>query len=79
MERRDTTIYTYDRDNRMTALIYDGDVQKVSYITDALGQMSRVDDPYETSTLVTATKTVAVLTSEHCVPPTHWGQLSSVW
>ena len=52
LERRHTTIYTYDRDNRMTALIYDGDVQKVSYITGALGQLIRVNDPHENATWI---------------------------
>ena len=35
-----TTNYTYDRDNRVTAIQYDGGAQKVSYTYDAIGHVS---------------------------------------
>ena len=35
-----TTNYTYDRDNRVTAIQYDGGAQKVSYVYDALGRVT---------------------------------------
>ena len=44
------TVYIYNRDNRVTALTYDGDVQKVSYTTGTLGQLIRVDGPHENAT-----------------------------
>lgn len=34
------TAYTYDKDNRVTALTYDGDTQKVSYGYDELGRVT---------------------------------------
>ena len=46
------TVYIYNRDNRVTALTYDGDVQKVSYTTGTLGQLIRVDGPHENATWV---------------------------
>ena len=46
------TAYDYDRDNRVTALTYDGDTQKVSYGYDELGQLIRVNDPHENATWV---------------------------
>ena len=35
-----TTNYTYDRDNRVTAIQYDGGAQKISYVYDALGRVT---------------------------------------
>ena len=35
-----TSKYTYDRDNRVTEIQYDGGAQKVSYIYDAIGRVS---------------------------------------
>ena len=35
-----TSNYAYDRDNRVTAIQYDGGAQKVSYAYDAIGRVS---------------------------------------